>query len=71
MTYEVDGLETEVHFFIWHDADTVLFFRVALEPIIVDYHTYTEKRDFIDNCLTVVTVTYAIPTGVRVSLTWT
>ena len=71
MTYEVDGLETKVHFFIRHDIDAVLSFKVALEPITVDYYTQTQRQDFTNSCLTVVTVTYAATTGVRVSLTWT
>ena len=41
MTYSVDGQETEVHFYICHDVDVVLSFKVALKPIAVDYHTHT------------------------------
>ena len=71
MTYDVDELETEVYFFIHHDVDAVLSFRVALNPIAVDYHIYTERQDFIDGCLMVITVTYTITIEVWVSLTRT
>ena len=39
MIYEVDGSETEVHFFIRHDTNAVLSFKVAIELIAVDYDT--------------------------------
>ena len=71
MTYEVDGLEIEVHFFIRHDVDTVLSFKVTLKSIVVDYHMHTEREDFADRCLTVITVTHVTTSGVQVSLTWT
>ena len=47
-TYEVDGPEIEVHFFIRHNADAVLSFRVVLELIAIDYHMHTERQDFAD-----------------------
>ena len=69
MTYEVDGLKTEVHFIIQHDTNVVLSFRVTLEMIAVDCHTHTKRQDFIDGCLMVVTVMHVTTTGVWVSLT--
>ena len=71
MTYSVDRQEKEVHFYIRHNVDAVLSFRVALEPIAVDYHTHTDREDFTDGCLMIITVMHVTTSGVCVSLTWT
>ena len=69
MTYEVDRPAVEVHFFIRHDADVVLSFRVVLDPIAVDYHTHIERQDFVDDCLIIIAMTYTTTKWVQVSLT--
>ena len=71
MTFEVDGAKIEVHYFICHDAEAILSFQVSLEPIMLEYHTHIERQDFLDGCLTLVTVMHATTLGVQVSLTWT
>ena len=71
ITYDVDVSETEVHFFIHHDANAVLSLRVALKQIVVDYHTHMKRENFTDGCMTIISVTHVTTFGVRVSLSWT
>ena len=71
MTYDVVVEETEVHYFIRHDANAIVSLRVSSELIVVVYHMHTERQDFLDGCIMVMIVTYATKTGVRVSLIWT
>ena len=67
-TYGVLEDETEIVYYIRHDADAELSFRVVTEPIAIGYRTYTERLDFLDGCLTVFTVVHETTPGVRVSL---
>ena len=69
-TYNVHGEETEILYFIRHnaDADANLFFRVSMELIAIGYRTHTERVDFLDGCLTVIAVIYKTTPGIRVSL---
>ena len=71
MTLNVEDNETIVRYIIRHDADAILSWRVSLELIAVDFRTHTDREDFLDNCLTIVTVAYATNPRVRVSLVWT
>ena len=70
-TYDVYGEETEILYFIRHDADAELSFRVSVVPIAIGYRTQTERVDFLDGCLTVIAVIYETTLGVWVSLVWT
>ena len=70
-TYGVLEEETETIYYIRHDADAELSFRVVTEPIVIGYRTSTERLDFLDGCLTVFTITHETTPGVRVSLVWT
>ena len=59
MTLNVEDNETIVRYIIRHDADVILSWRVSLEPIVMNFCTHTDREDFLDGCLTIVTVTYA------------
>ena len=48
-TYNVHGEETEILYFIRHDADADLSFRVSMEPIAIGYRTHTERVDILDS----------------------
>ena len=60
-----------VLYYIRHDPDAELSFRVSVDPVTTDYRTSTIKNDFSDDCLRVISVTYETQVGVRVTMTWT
>ena len=70
-TYDVEEDETKVLYFVRHDADAILSFRVSVEPMVIGYRTYTERIDFMNGCLTVFAVIHETAPDVRVSLVWT
>ena len=46
----VEGNEIEIMYYIRHDPDIDLSFRVAMIPIAVKYHTHMMRINFSDGC---------------------
>ena len=68
---DVYGDETMVLYYIRHDPDVELSFRVSVDPIATDYCTSTIRNNFSDGCLTVISIAYEIQARVRITMTWT
>ena len=60
--------ETEIMYFICHDPDAKLSFRISVDSIATEYCTSTTTSDFLDGCLTVIIVTFETQVGVPVTL---
>ena len=70
-TLDVHGDEMMVLYYIRHELDGELSFRVSVDPIAIDYCTSTIRNDFSNDCLTVIFVAYETQVGVRITMTWT
>ena len=68
---DIHGDETQILYYIRHDLDAELSFRVVIDSIAIEYRTHTIGIDFSDGCLIVIYVTYETQIEVRVSLTLT
>ena len=68
MSQEVQEEETIIKYSLGHAADTVLDWKVQVQPATVSFHLLTVRENHDDLVITVVLVTYETAFDVRVSL---
>ena len=68
-TLDVQGDETKIVYYICHDADTDLSFQIYIEPIAIEYFSYTQRFESSYGYLMAITMSHETTTVVRVSLT--
>ena len=68
-TLNVHGDKTMILYYIRHDPDAELSFRVSVDFIAIEYRTSTVRNNFSDGCLTVISVAYETQVGFQVTLT--
>ena len=70
MVYEVTPEETQVRYFVYHDADAELVFKVTVIPIGADARVSSVREEYEDSVYSIFRITYATSLDVAVTLTW-
>ena len=68
MRQDIQEEETMIRYSLGHAVDTVLDWKVQVQPATVPFHLLTVREDHDNLVITVVLVTYETASDVRVSL---